>query len=153
MSGRRPGPAPGLQYAGFWIRLVASLVDIIPIAALGTVTRLVGVTSACTTAGSVTSCSYQVNGVGLLSVGAILALYWIVSWSLLGASLGQKLCGLHVVNAANGQTIGIGRAVLRYVGFVLSTIPCDIGLIWAAFDSQKQGWHDKIAGTFVVRRG
>jgi uncharacterized RDD family membrane protein YckC len=42
--------------------------------------------------------------------------------------------------------------VLRYVGFVISIIPLAIGLIWAGFDPRKQGWHDKIAGTYVVRR-
>ena len=54
--------------------------------------------------------------------------------------------------AENGQAIDIGKAVLRYVGFVISIIPLAIGLIWAGFDPRKQGWHEKIAGTYVVRR-
>jgi uncharacterized RDD family membrane protein YckC len=45
----------------------------------------------------------------------------------------------------------LGRAALRYVGYVISTLVCYIGLIWAAFDSRKQGWHDKIASTVVVQ--
>jgi uncharacterized RDD family membrane protein YckC len=69
----------------------------------------------------------------------------------MGASLGQKALGMRVVNAANGQRIDIGKAVLRYVGFVISALPFALGLIWAGFDARKQGWHDKIAGTFVVR--
>jgi len=43
------------------------------------------------------------------------------------------------------------RGLLRYVGFIIAAIPLLIGLIWAAFDSRKQGWHDKIAGTVVIR--
>jgi len=70
----------------------------------------------------------------------------------LGGTFGQRLLGLHVVDAATGQNIGIGRALGRFVGYVISTIALDIGLIWAAFDPRKQGWHDKIASTFVVRK-
>ena len=38
------------------------------------------------------------------------------------------------------------------VGYVVSSMVCYIGLIWAAFDPRKQGWHDKIAGTVVTRK-
>ena len=41
-------------------------------------------------------------------------------------------------------------AFLRYLGYVISAIPLFLGFIWIAFDKQKQGFHDKIAGTFVV---
>jgi len=82
----------------------------------------------------------------------VLGVYWVLTWSLMGASLGQKALGMRVVNAANGQRIDIGKAVLRYVGFVISAIPLALGLIWAGFDARKQGWHDKIAGTLVVRQ-
>ena len=47
---------------------------------------------------------------------------------------------------------GIGRALGRFLGYLISTIALYIGLIWAAFDPRKQGWHDKIASTFVVRK-
>jgi uncharacterized RDD family membrane protein YckC len=60
--------------------------------------------------------------------------------------------GLRVVDAATGQNIGIGRAIGRFVGFLISSAVLDIGLIWAAFDPRKQGWHDKMASTFVVRK-
>jgi uncharacterized RDD family membrane protein YckC len=82
----------------------------------------------------------------------ILGVYWVLTWSLLGASLGQKALGMRVVNAINGERIDIVKAVLRYVGFVISAIPFALGLIWAGFDPRKQGWHDKIAGTYVVRQ-
>jgi uncharacterized RDD family membrane protein YckC len=39
----------------------------------------------------------------------------------------------------------------RYVGYIISTIPLCLGFLWVGFDSKKQGWHDKIAGTVVVR--
>jgi uncharacterized RDD family membrane protein YckC len=62
------------------------------------------------------------------------------------------MLGLHVVGAATGRNIGIGRAIGRYVGYLVSAAVLLIGLIWAAFDPRKQGWHDKMASTFVVRK-
>ena len=71
---------------------------------------------------------------------------------MLGASLGQKALGMSVVNALDGQRIDIGKALMRYVGLGSSpSIPFILGLIWAGLDPRKQGWHDKIAGTYVVR--
>ncbi len=43
-----------------------------------------------------------------------------------------------------------GRAGLRYVGRIASTIPCLLGYFWMLWDSEKQTWHDKIATTVVV---
>ena len=62
------------------------------------------------------------------------------------------MLGLHVVDAATGRNIGVGRAIGRFVGYIISAVPLYIGLIWVAFDPRKQGWHDKIASTFVVRK-
>jgi uncharacterized RDD family membrane protein YckC len=147
----RPGPAPGLRYAGFWVRFIAYLIDYIPLSLLAAVTKVSGVTSTCTSDAGVSICNYQVNGTGLGIVTGVLGLYWVITWSQLGGSLGQKALGLRVVNAADGNHINIGRALLRFIGYIISAIPFGIGLIWTGFDPQKQGWHDKIAGTFVVR--
>jgi uncharacterized RDD family membrane protein YckC len=65
----------------------------------------------------------------------------------------MMLFALRVVRDGDGSRLGVGRALLRYVGFVVSAWALLIGLIWAAFDARKQGWHDKIAGTLVVRGG
>jgi uncharacterized RDD family membrane protein YckC len=79
-------------------------------------------------------------------------IYFSIMWAWQGQSVGQKVLGLHVVDANNGAKISAGRAILRYFGIVISSWALFIGLIWAAFDPRKQGWHDKIASTFVVRR-
>jgi uncharacterized RDD family membrane protein YckC len=70
----------------------------------------------------------------------------------MGASLGQRLLGMRVVDATTGQPIGFGKAALRWLGLIISFFVCFIGVIWVAFDARKQGWMDKIAGTVVVRR-
>ena len=160
------GPAPGIGYAGFWIRFVAAMIDRIiigvPIGVLFFVVE--GRRSATTPPASTTR-----SPTGVVSINAptprstpsrlfelvglgVEFLYFVLLWSQLGGTLGQRMLGLHVVDAATGQNIGIGRAIGRFVGYVISSFALGIGLIWAAFDPRKQGWHDKIASTFVVRK-
>jgi uncharacterized RDD family membrane protein YckC len=61
------------------------------------------------------------------------------------------LLSLRVVDAKTGGSLSVGQSIARYLGYFVSVIPFCLGLIWVAFDSKKQGWHDKIAGTVVVR--
>ena len=148
------GPAPGLRYAGFWIRFASYLIDVIPIGIIGGILNVsTGTGYSCRfDSSNAYSCNAGTGYIGTWVGFLILGVYWVLTWSLLGASLGQKALGMRVVNAINGERIDIVKAVLRYVGFVISAIPFALGLIWAGFDPRKQGWHDKIAGTYVVRQ-
>jgi uncharacterized RDD family membrane protein YckC len=81
----------------------------------------------------------------LVSVG-----YYVVFWAKCGGqTLGNFSCMMRVV-ATNGQPIGLGRALVRYLGYYVSAIALSIGFLWAAFDKRRQGWHDKIARTYVI---
>jgi uncharacterized RDD family membrane protein YckC len=51
----------------------------------------------------------------------------------------------------DGSALDLGRAIARYAGYLVSIIPLFLGFIWIAFDARKQGWHDKIADTVVVK--
>jgi uncharacterized RDD family membrane protein YckC len=145
----RPGPSRGLQYAGFWIRLLGFALDAIPVSVVfGLVAGSQGAGLVCNTA-SGGSCTFNWTGY-LLRLG-VLGAYFILSWPILGASPAQRLLRIRVVNARNGERIQIGRATLRCIGLVVAALPLGAGLLWAAFDSRKQGWHDRIAGTMVVR--
>jgi uncharacterized RDD family membrane protein YckC len=77
--------------------------------------------------------------------------YFVGLWSTQGASLGQRIFKMKVVDANTGQPISFGKAALRWVGLLVSFLVCFIGVIWVAFDARKQGWMDKIAGTLVVQ--
>jgi uncharacterized RDD family membrane protein YckC len=57
------------------------------------------------------------------------------------------------VRASDGSRPDWVVSLLRYVGLIISFAVIFIGVIWVAFDGRKQGWHDKIAGTLVVRDG
>jgi uncharacterized RDD family membrane protein YckC len=62
----------------------------------------------------------------------------------------MKALGMRVVRT-DGTPLTVTGAVMRYVGLILSVAALFIGIIWIAVDAEKQGWHDKIAGTHVVR--
>ena len=79
------------------------------------------------------------------------ALYFGLLWSRRGASLGQELLGIEVRHESDGSRISFRRGVLRVFGYLVSGLILDIGFMWAAFDPRKQGWHDKIAATVVVK--
>jgi uncharacterized RDD family membrane protein YckC len=67
-----------------------------------------------------------------------------------GQTFGKVLFGLKVVQAT-GEKMTLGIGFLRWVGYVISAAVIYLGFIWIAIDGRKQGWHDKIAGTVVIR--
>jgi uncharacterized RDD family membrane protein YckC len=152
---RPAGPAPGLRYAGFWIRTLAYLIDsavLIVIMAIVAGTTGIGfweVHVQDTTIGSFSNRSFFVQ-LNPLSVFASL-LYFAGQWSIRGQTIGMAPFGLRILRAADGRTVGPGRAIGRFFGLALSLVVFAIGVIWVAADGRKQGWHDKLAGTVVVR--
>jgi len=160
-----PGPAPGLAYAGFWIRVAAYVIDgiIIDVPLALIALPIIGAAGpvSCTyrdlSGGREIICSNLGSLIGDLGFLWLLFLlvplaYFTALWAWQGQSLGQRALGLHVVDANTGVRISFGRALLRYVGIVIGMWVLFIGVIWVAFDPRKQGWHDKMASTFVVKR-
>lgn len=97
-------------------------------------------------------------GSGLFAGPADFLISWILPaiaviafWFYRQATPGKSALSLRVLDADTGERLSLGQAVGRYLGYFASIIPLCIGLIWVAFDSRKQGWHDKLAGTVVVR--
>jgi uncharacterized RDD family membrane protein YckC len=60
--------------------------------------------------------------------------------------------GARIVDAKTGGKPSFKQEAIRYLGYFVSTFPLCLGLIWVGIDKRKQGWHDKLAGTVVVRR-
>jgi uncharacterized RDD family membrane protein YckC len=56
-----------------------------------------------------------------------------------------------VVDARTGNTLTVGQSIGRYLAYFVAMLPMFLGIIWVAFDPRKQGWHDKLAGTVVIR--
>lgn len=141
---------PGWHYAGFWARFLALLLDAI---LLGIVTAALApvwgpqFTFSGTGAAGAMQVNAQANAISTL-LGLV---YFAGMWAWRGQTIGMMPFNMQVVGVADGKKIDVFRGLLRYVGFIISIIPLFLGLIWAAFDSRKQGWHDKIAGTVVIR--
>lgn len=79
-----------------------------------------------------------------------LAVYGAVLWKLRGATVGGIVCGLQVVRT-DGRSMDWATVIVRALACFLSLAPLGLGFLWAAFDADKQTWHDKIAGTVVIR--
>ncbi|HEV7678082.1 MAG TPA: RDD family protein [Candidatus Dormibacteraeota bacterium] len=150
------GPAPGLRYAGFGVRTLAYLIDsvllgiVIAIAAipLGGLTR--DGTTTITSNGTVTTVPTANPSLQLFAILAG-AVYFVIAWGFFARTLGMRALRLQVLRTTDGLHIGIGRALLRYVGLLISFFCAFLGVIWVALDPRRQGWHDKMAGTFVVQ--
>jgi uncharacterized RDD family membrane protein YckC/cytoskeletal protein CcmA (bactofilin family) len=80
----------------------------------------------------------------------VLAIYAAVMWTLRGTTIGGVVCGLKVVRR-DGRALDGTTAFVRALGCFLSLVVAGLGFIWIAFDEEQQAWHDKIAGTIVVR--
>jgi uncharacterized RDD family membrane protein YckC len=75
----------------------------------------------------------------------------VLFWIYRQATPGKMAISARIVDAKTGQAPSTRQLVIRYLGYFVSTIPFGLGLMWVGFDPRKQGWHDKLAGTVVVR--
>jgi uncharacterized RDD family membrane protein YckC len=66
------------------------------------------------------------------------------------ATPGKMLMDVEIVSAKTLQRPGPGQLVIRYLGYIVSSLPLGLGFLWILFDKRKQGWHDKLAGTRVI---
>lgn len=86
----------------------------------------------------------------IVTLAGGLAYFALLEGGPRGQTLGKRVMDIRVVDFAAGGEIGYGRGALRYVGRILSGIPCYLGYFWMLWDKEKQTWHDKIATTVVV---
>ena len=87
------------------------------------------------------------SGFNLLVNAAYFVGLWVY-WN--GQTLGMKVLGIKVVKT-DGSALTLSTGIIRFIGLIISFICLLIGVIWVAFDANKQGWHDKIASTYVVK--
>ncbi len=119
-----------LPRVGFWLRIAASLLDAV----------LVGMV-----------CGFMSNlwhGFGVFPLWY--AVYCVSMWATKGTTVGGIICSLKVVRI-DDRPLDWGVAIVRGLGGFLSLFVAGLGFIWVAFDDDKQSWHDKIAGTTIVR--
>ncbi|MCG9681274.1 RDD family protein [Vibrio sp. Isolate23] len=136
-----------MVYAGFWIRLAASIIDTILLLLL------------------ITPLMHWVYGElywssdDFLLGGWDLVLNWVCPliatvafWVYRSATPGKMALKLEVLDEETGHRLTLSKSLLRYLAYYVSAIPLCLGFIWIAFHGKKQGWHDLIAKTVVVRK-
>jgi uncharacterized RDD family membrane protein YckC len=148
LAGRAPAAPVAGDYAGFWIRVVAYVIDqlIIAVPAVFVICFIFG------TDALKPNNPYMTEMKPYIDIGFIVAswLYYALQESSpRQATFGKRMLGLRVADM-DGQQIGFVRASARYFGKILSGLICSIGYMMAGFTEKKQGLHDMIAGTFVV---
>lgn len=132
------------EYAGFWIRLGALIIDAIIITLVMTpIKLLIWPESQSVTTTSLSSADWFDQIVS--------AIFVIFCWVKFAGTPGKRLLKLKVLDEKTGNQLTIMQAIIRYLGYIPSILVLGLGFIWVAFDSKKQGWHDKMAKTVVVR--
>ena len=120
------GPAPHFGRASFWERMGAAFLDLI----------LIGIVA------------HLIHGPAF---GLLVALaYFAGMWAWKGTTIGGIVLGIKVIRL-DGRPINLLVALVRGMAAAFSTMVLFLGFLWIIWDTDKQGWHDKIAGTVVVR--
>lgn len=132
-----------LEYAGFWIRVVAYIIDSIVL------TVVLGVIGFALIGGAIAMESFGlVVGVYFFYIVVVFAYFTVMESSSRQATLGKMAVGIKVGNEL-GQRISPANALGRMASKILSGMILYIGYIMVGFDARKQGLHDKIASTVV----
>ena len=144
-----------VEKGGFWVRSIAYLID-------KTILSIIGlIFFSASLIAQKTSFSFQ-NGIPAFKnffmtlvltyfAGLIIEVaYFTFFYGYSGQTIGKMVCGLKVVSS-KGELISYRRAFLRWIGYQISFYIFFLGFFWIAVDPKKQGWHDKIAKTFVIK--
>jgi uncharacterized RDD family membrane protein YckC len=156
-SGKHPPVVRISQPAGFFSRSLAFVIDLIILSVVqlvGTALiqtllrffRLTGLVSYVKTL--LENSTFQL-GSGAVLLTLLVIGYYTFFWTLVGFTPGKAVLGLKVVRR-NSAKLSFGRSLLRFFSYWISALPLFLGFFWVLWDSKRQGWHDKIAGTQVL---
>jgi uncharacterized RDD family membrane protein YckC len=135
---------PQPQYVGFWARVGASIIDsILAAIILVPIMRIFY-------GGSMYTMAWN-NPANIFVNGLLPAIAVILFWVYRQATPGKMAIGAKIVDAKTLGKPSTGQLIGRYFAYYISTIVFLLGFIWVGFDARKQGWHDKLAGTLVIR--
>ena len=136
-----------LRYVGFWARTGAYIIDsllmmmiILPVVFL--------------LAGGLEDLGPEADApsIGVMIILYVLPIALILGfWMWKGSTPGKMIFKAKIVDARTGGHPSKMQFVGRYLGYILSSLPLCLGFFWIGWDKRKQGWHDKLSKTVVVR--
>ena len=134
------------KYVGFWARVLATLIDSVLIMAI-TLPPLLAIYGL-----AYLENDEAISGLADILISNILPMILVILfWAKKQATPGKMAVSARIVDAQTGKAPSVKQCVGRYFAYILSAIPLGLGFLWVAFDPKKQAWHDKLAGTVVVK--
>ena len=137
-------PAP-VQYVGFWARVGASLIDTILIA------MVIAPLAWVIVGREYFDLTRATGGTEILLEWILPAIAVLAFWVYRSATPGKIVINAVIVDADTFRKPTTAQFIGRYLAYFVSTIPFGLGLMWVGWDKRKQGWHDKLARTVVIR--
>ena len=135
-----------MEYGGFWRRVGASVIDSILILLVTSPVLYAFYGESFYTEQS------MLRGPADFVISYLFpAIASITFWVYKSATPGKMVLGLKIVEAGTAGPCSTGQLIGRYLGYYVSLLVIGLGFLWVAFDKRKQGWHDKLAGTLVIR--
>jgi uncharacterized RDD family membrane protein YckC len=134
------------EYAGFWLRVGAFIID--------TILLMIIIAPIIT----------AIYGVNYWDNQKFIAGFWdfilnwifpavavIAFWVYLQATPGKMVFKAIIVDEKTGNSPDIKQWIIRYIGYIPASLVFGLGIFWVGWDKKKQGWHDKLANTVVIR--
>ena len=137
--------AEELEYVGFWPRVGAAIIDTILIL------MIIGPLLTAFYGEEYWSNEGLTGPMDVLLSYLFPAVATILFWVTRQATPGKMAISARVVDANTGDPMTTSQSIGRYFAYFVAMLPLMLGILWVAFDRRKQGWHDKLAGTVVVR--
>jgi len=138
-----------IQYVGFWPRVGATIIDslLIGVITWPLLTAMYGDEYWSSDADVIFHGPMDFILSFVFPVVAVTAF-----WFMKQATPGKMALRMKIVDRETGNNPSVGQCIGRYLAYFLSALPLGLGFIWVGFDKRKQGWHDKLSGTVVVRK-
>jgi uncharacterized RDD family membrane protein YckC len=142
----------GVQYGGFGRRIIAFIIDILVLQAAALLVTIAGLLVMGADTEGLSGESGSLFSAYCTAAAVMNLFYFTYFHGTTGQTIGKRVFGMKVIQST-GEPMRAGVAFLRWVGYLVSWMVFFLGFLWIAFDGRKQGWHDKIAGTCVIRLG
>ncbi|MFV1995441.1 MAG: RDD family protein [Verrucomicrobiales bacterium] len=157
-----PPPLPSPRFGGFWLRSLAHLIDstlfsmiITPILFIFILPDFLELVARAQRNPDLVDplgiLKILHSPVGLIIQYGIPSIAVILLWRWRSATPGKMILNLKIVDAETFGKPSTTQLLIRFFGYIASMIPACLGFLWVAWDPRKQGWHDKLARTVVVR--
>ena len=134
------------EYAGFWVRFGALCIDVV------IMIIIFGIPLSYIYGPAYWLGTEWFHGFWDVLLGYVIPItlsIWM--WVRFFGTPGKMALKLKIVDARTGNRLTLGQAIGRYFAYIPAMLPLGLGLIWVGIDEKKQGWHDKLAGTVVIK--